>query len=145
MQNTKTYSINTASIKGGIKLILKNSTWHIFQLREKRSKRELMCNETFSLLTTEAFKCIFKITKLKFQECRVRYMSHPHFDKCGHIVFYYQEYKELISTKFLNLRLIQRNYPIFLTIFNFITALVKCIIKEQLKFIKLYQKISCAQ
>lgn len=66
MQNTKTYSINTASIKGGIKLILKYIIWHIFQLREKRSKRELMCNVTFSLLTTEVFKCTFKITKLKF-------------------------------------------------------------------------------
>ena len=63
-------------------------------------------------------------------------MSHPHFDKCGHIVFYYREYKELISTKFLNLRLMQRNYPIFLTIANFITTLVKCIIKEEVEIHK---------
>ena len=38
----------------------------------------------------------------------------------------------------------QRNYPIFLTIFNFITTLVKCIIKEEVEIHKtLSENIMC--
>lgn len=70
-------------------------------------------------------------------------MSHLHFNKCGHTVLYYQDYKELISTKFLNLLANTEKLPHIPHNLQFYHYSSKVSSKKHLKFIKLSKRSMC--